>query len=89
MFSTEWDIAVLKRQLQAEIAQAEVVIATNDGKKKPHEPTVAYFQGQANVCQKLLTHVEQLHKRMPKGIWLSPKALAIIFVGGIFVWLLH
>jgi hypothetical protein len=89
MFQREWDITVLKRQLESEITQAEIVIATNDGKKKPHEPTVAYFQGQENEARKILAHVEQLHESMPFGLWLSWKALATIFVGGIFVWLLH
>lgn len=89
MFTTEWDIAVLKRQLEAEIAQAEIVIASNDARRKKHEPTIAYFQGQENEARKILAYVEQLHETMPSGLWLSWKSLAIIAVGGIFVWLLH
>jgi hypothetical protein len=90
MFDHEWDITALKRQLEIEIAQAEMVIATNEnGRKKPHEPTVAYFQGQENTARKILARVEELHQAMPFGLWLSPKALAIIAAGGIMVWLLH
>jgi len=88
-FSTAWDIESLKKQLQSEIAQAEVVIASNDAKRKSHEPTVAYFQGQENVCRKLLVLADELEGKMPKGLWLSPISLAIIAAGGIMVWLLH
>jgi hypothetical protein len=86
-FSIAWDIESLKRQLQSEIAQAEVVIASNNAKKKGHEPTIAYFQGQMHTCAKLLAMLDQ-HK-LPRGLWLSPISLAIIAAGGIMVWLLH
>lgn len=90
MFSTEWDIDALKRQLEVEIAQADACITATEGsRKKSHEPTVAYFQGQANTARKVLARVDELHNTMPFGLWLSPKALAFLAVGGIFVWLLH
>ena len=89
MFSTEWDIEALKKQLLAEIAQAEVVIASSDAKRKKHEPTISYFQGQENTARKLLAVVDKIESQVPKGLWLSWKSLAIIATGGIFVWLLH
>lgn len=90
MFKPAWDITTLKRQLEGEIAQAEVVIASNEnGRKKQHEPTIAYFRGQEHEARKILAHVEELHQQMPFGLWLSPKSLAFILVGGIMVWLLH
>lgn len=77
--------AVLKKHLEIEIAEAEAVLSSaSAGNKTSHEPTVAYFRGQADATKKLLAVVNEL----PFGLWLSPMSLAFLTVGGIFVWLI-
>lgn len=82
-------IEILKNYLEKELALAEMVLAgAQNPNKKIHEPTTAYFRGQADTIKKLLALVDEIYRHTPLGVFLSWLSLLAITVGVIVVFLI-